>query len=146
MEDAELSLQLGTNWLKQARQQSPRDYLESTWRLYGDEPSPILESALLSHFSGELRLRLLELRAESERARQVAPEDLIRSGLLAVQLALDSLRHWEWPQVRAQALELAEEAMQFRLDRPITEALPARLPPSEKADTPPGDFPSGPIP
>lgn len=118
MDDAELSLQLGTNWLKQARQQDPRAYLESTWRVYVEDPSPILESALLSHFAGELRLRVLEMRADSEQAKSVPAEDLIRAGLLAAQLALDSLRHWDWVEVRKRALELAEEAMQRRLDRP----------------------------
>ena len=118
MDESELSLTLGSNWLAQARAQDPEGYLVSAWRLYTESPDEILESALLSELSTDLRLAVLELRVDSEQARQVAPEDLMRSGLLALQLALSSLPHLDWLEVRGKALELAQQAMERRLSRP----------------------------
>ena len=119
MDESELSLTLGNNWLARARAQDPEGYLLSAWRLYTESPDEILESALLSELSADLRLAVLELRVDSEQARQVAPEDLMRSGLLALQLALSSLPHLDWLEVRGKALELAQQAMERRLSRPL---------------------------
>lgn len=118
MDEAELSLQLGSNWLAQAKLRDPENYLESAWRLYAENPDDVLESALLAELSNDLRLTALELRADSPRARGLSPEDLLRSGLLSLQLALSSLRHLEWHEVRARALEMGKEAMQHRAARP----------------------------
>lgn len=118
MDEAELSLELGSNWLAEARQRDPEGYLESAWRLYRDDPDDVLESALLSALSLDLRLAVLELRSDSARARALSPQDLLRPGLLSAQLALSSLRHLDWPEARQRALEMASQAMQHRLARP----------------------------
>lgn len=117
MDEAEFSLTLGSNWLSQERRLDPEGYLEKAWRLYVAQPDPILESALLGELAGDVRLIAWELRTHSESARGLAAEDLLRTGLLALQRALSSLRHLPWPELRTAASQMAREAMQWRAER-----------------------------
>jgi len=100
-----------------ARQRDPEGYLEKAWLLYVSQPDEILESALLSELASEIRLTAWELRAQSDSARGLSPEDLMRPGFLALQRALTSLRHLPWAEVRTTASQMAREAMQWRAQR-----------------------------
>ncbi|MFN8609785.1 MAG: hypothetical protein U0931_19755 [Vulcanimicrobiota bacterium] len=118
MDPAELSLELGRKWLAQARRQDPENYLRKAWSLYCSSPDEVVGSALLAELSAALSLEALDLRAASEAARSVPVEDLLRSGMLALQLALESLRHEDWDYVEERAQAMALEAMTRRSMRP----------------------------
>lgn len=77
MDSAEFSLEIGRNWMARAREQDPGGYLRTAWRLYCEAPDEILMSALLSELSAGLSEEALDLRASSEKARDVPAEDLL---------------------------------------------------------------------
>lgn len=118
MDSAEFSLEIGRNWMNRAREQDPEGYQRSAWRLYCEAPDDILMAALLSELSAGLSEEALDLRASSEKARAVAAEDLLRSGMLALQLALEGLRGEDWDYVVERAQAMALDAMSRRAERP----------------------------
>lgn len=118
MDSAEFSLEIGRNWMKRAREQDPVGYLPAAWRLYCEAPDEILMSALLSELMAGLSEEALDLRASSEKARVIPPEDLLRSGMLALQVALEGLRGEDWDYVLERAQAMALDAMTRRAERP----------------------------
>ena len=68
--------------------------------------------------SAGLSEEALDLRASSEKARSVPAEDLLRTGMLALQVALEGLRHEEWDYVLERAQAMALYAMTRRSQRP----------------------------
>lgn len=118
MDSAEFSLEIGRNWMARAREQDPEGYQRTAWRLYSEGPDEILMSALLSELSAGLSEEALDLRATSEKARAVPAEDLLRSGMLALQVALEGLRGEDWEYVVERAQAMALDAMSRRADRP----------------------------
>ncbi|MBX3170075.1 MAG: hypothetical protein KF760_21905 [Candidatus Eremiobacteraeota bacterium] len=118
MDSAEFSLEIGRNWMTRAREQDPQGYQRTAWRLYCEAPDEILMAALLSELSAGLSEEALDLRATSEKARAVPAEDLLRSGMLALQVALEGLRHEDWEYVVERAQAMALDAMSRRADRP----------------------------
>lgn len=118
MDSAELSLELGRKWLASARQKDPQNYLRKAWALYCSSPDEVVGAALLAELSSSLSVEALDLRSASEAARSVPVEDLLRSGMLALQLALESLQHEDWEYVEERAQAMALEAMSRRVRRP----------------------------
>lgn len=118
MDPAEFSLEIGRNWMKRAREEDPVGYQQAAWRLYCEAPDEILMSALLSELSAGLTEEALDLRASSEKARELPAEDLLRSGMLALQVALEGLRGEEWDYVLERAQAMALDAMTRRVERP----------------------------
>lgn len=119
MDSAEFSLEIGRNWMARARSNDPEGYLQKAWRLYCDSPEDeILSAALLSELSAGLMEEALDLRASSEKARAVPAEDLLRTGMLALQVALEGLRHEQWDYVVERAQAMALDAMTRRSERP----------------------------
>ncbi|MBS2040103.1 hypothetical protein JST97_34265 [bacterium] len=118
MDSAELSLELGRKWLAAAREKDPENCLRKAWALYCQTPDDVVGAALLAELSSSLSVEALDLRAASEEARAVPVEDLLRSGMLALQLALESLRHEDWDYVEERAQAMALEAMTRRVRRP----------------------------
>ena len=119
MDIADFSLELGRNWIRQARLDHPDSYRERAWELYCQSPEePIYLAALLSELALELRQTALELRSQSSLALQTPAEDLLRAGMLAFEVALTGLRGEDWGYVEERAQAMAVEAMQQRLSRP----------------------------
>lgn len=118
MDSAELSLELGRKWLAAARERDPQNYVRKAWKLYSDSPDEVVGAALLAELSGALSVEALDLRAASERVRAIPVEDLLRSGMMALQLALEELRHEDWDYVEERAQAMALEAMTRRAQRP----------------------------
>jgi hypothetical protein len=118
MDPAELSLELGRKWLAAARDRDPENYVRKAWKLYSESADEVVGAALLAELSAALSVEALDLRAASARARSVPVEDLLRSGMMALQLALEELRHEEWDYVEERAQAMALEAMTRRARRP----------------------------
>jgi len=94
-------------------------FLESIWQSYRHCPSEAgyTGSVLMAKLAPTLRQLALELRDTDPASARVAPEDLLRSGILGLQMALDSLHHLDWPEVEQQAQELASQALLLRARR-----------------------------
>lgn len=118
VEDSELSLQLGSRWLAGKRAEDPAGYLQRAWEVYAQDREAVVESALLSYLGGRLRFLALELRAEVPAAARLDPQDLLRSGLMAMQLSLARSPHAQWQRAEEDALDLGVEAMRRRVERP----------------------------
>lgn len=73
---------------------------------------------LLAHLTPLLSKIALEVRENEPAALQIEPPDLIRAGLLGIQVALDELRGLEYQEFEDFARRLARGGMIMRMDRP----------------------------
>jgi hypothetical protein len=115
---AGLKLERARRILAEAKAQDGDDYLAKIWDVYSESGDDESQSLLLAHLTPLLSKIALELRENEPAALVIDPPDLIRAGLLGLQVALDSLRGQEYQDFEDFARRLARESMVMRAQRP----------------------------
>ena len=115
---AELKLERARRVLAQAQVQDGDDYVAKLWDVYSESGGEEAQAMLLAHLTPLLSKIALEVRENEPAALEIDPPDLIRAGLLGLQVALDSLRGLEYNDFEEFARRLAREGMVMRMQRP----------------------------